>query len=329
MVATGYGLFSEEHPAPRLVELAQMAERAGFDFATISDHYHPWLGVQGESPFVWGALGAVAAATSRLVLGTAVTCPIQRMHPAIVAQASATAATLAPGRFFLGVGSGENLNEHVLGEHWPSSAVRLERLEEAIEIMRQLWSGRMISHRGRHFTVDRARLYSIPDIQPPVYVAASGKVSAGVAARAGDGMISGSPDADLIQLPVCVVFGRHILTKVIAGRCPGANPFVHQGGCNQGEPCVRGDQGTNSGNHRHPRSGYRLRPGANNRKVQGRREQQDVSRLAHVQEEKHQKARHDPQGQELAFRSCLSWQRQARTPNDQEQRDDRRTQRAK
>src|SRR5919197_5828657 len=169
----GYSLSSEEHPPKALVEQAVKAEEAGFELALISDHFHPWSDRQGQSPFVWTVLGAIAEKTSRLKLGTGVTCPLIRMHPAIVAQAAATVAAMMPGRFFLGVGTGENLNEHVTGARWPLPDERLELLEEAVEVMRILWQGGEQTHRGRHYTVDHARLYTLPDAPVPVYVAAS------------------------------------------------------------------------------------------------------------------------------------------------------------
>ena len=138
MITLGYKLSSEEQSPLDLVRYAQMAQDSGFGFALISDHYHPWIDKQGQSPFVWGVLGAIAQATQRLTVGTAVTCPTTRLHPAVVAQAAATAAALMPGRFFLGVGTGENLNEHVVGQGWPETEVRQERLEEAIAVIRQL-----------------------------------------------------------------------------------------------------------------------------------------------------------------------------------------------
>src|SRR5262249_45368597 len=141
MVELGYALSSEEHAPNDLVDFAQQAEDVGFAFALISDHFHPWLDRQGHSPFAWSVIGAIARSTRTLRLGTGVTCPIVRYHPAIVAQAAATCAAMMPGRFFLGVGSGENLNEHILAEGWPSAPVRLDMLAEAIEIIRQLWSG--------------------------------------------------------------------------------------------------------------------------------------------------------------------------------------------
>src|SRR5205814_8427429 len=134
MTSYGYKLSAEEHPASDLVRFAQRAEQAGFEFGAISDHFHPWTDKQGQSPFVWSVIGGIASTTERFRLGTAVTCPTTRIHPALVAQAAATAESMMPGRFFLGVGTGENLNEHVLGDAWPGIPVRRERLEEAIEV---------------------------------------------------------------------------------------------------------------------------------------------------------------------------------------------------
>jgi coenzyme F420-dependent glucose-6-phosphate dehydrogenase len=198
MITLGYKLSSEEQSAADLVRYAQMAQDSGFSFALISDHYHPWIDRQGQSPFVWSVLGAIAHATQRLTVGTAVTCPTMRIHPAIVAQAAATTATLMPGRFFLGVGTGENLNEHVVGQGWPETEVRQARLEEAIEVIRLLWKGGNQSHHGRYFTVENARLYSLPDALPPLYVAVGGPRSADLAGRVGDGMIGTEPDASTV-----------------------------------------------------------------------------------------------------------------------------------
>ncbi len=197
MISLGYKLSSEEHEPADLVRFAQMAEDAGFDFALISDHFHPWIDKQGQSPFVWSVIGAIAQATQRLVVGTAVTCPTMRIHPAIVAQASATCAALMPGRFLLGVGTGENLNEHILGEGWPETEVRQERLEEALHVIRLLWKGGNQSHHGRHYTVENARLYSLPDTPPPLLVAVGGPRTASMAGRLGDGMIGTGPEPSL------------------------------------------------------------------------------------------------------------------------------------
>jgi G6PDH family F420-dependent oxidoreductase len=199
VTAVGYALSSEEHGALALVRHAARAEEAGFTFAVISDHYHPWIDRQGQSPFVWGVLGAIAHATERIRIGTGVTCPTVRIHPAIIAQASATAAALMPGRFFLGLGTGERLNEHILGTTWPAWDVRAEMLGEAVGVIRELWRGAEMSHRGQHYTVENARIYTLPDPLPPIYVAASGPKAAGEAARFGDGLIGTSPDRSLIN----------------------------------------------------------------------------------------------------------------------------------
>ena len=195
----GYWLSSEEHGARRLVELAVEAEASGFTTAMISDHFHPWVSEQGESPFVWGVLGAISQATTRLELGTGVTAPVQRLHPAIVAQAAATAAALLPGRFFLGLGSGERLNEHITGEHWPSAGVRRAMLEEAIGVIRRLLDGGNVNHHGEHFDVEHAQLFSLPDEPPPLFIAASGKRSAALAGRTADGLIGVEPDPGVVD----------------------------------------------------------------------------------------------------------------------------------
>jgi G6PDH family F420-dependent oxidoreductase len=141
MIEIGYHLSCEEHPPDLLVPCARLAEEAGFDFVTISDHYHPWTDAQGQSAFVWSVIGAIAQVTERVPVGTAVTCPTVRIHPAVMAQAAATSATMLPGRFFFGVGTGEALNEHIFGDPWPSHDVRSEMLREAVEIIRRLWEG--------------------------------------------------------------------------------------------------------------------------------------------------------------------------------------------
>lgn len=194
MPRLGYALSSEEHAPADLVRHARMAEEGGFTFALISDHFHPWIDRQGQSPFVWSVLGAIAEATERLEVGTGVTCPTMRIHPAIVAQAAATTAALMPGRFFLGVGTGENLNEHVLGQRWPEWDVRIEMLEEAVDLIRRLWEGDNVSHHGRHYTVENARIYSLPETLPPIHVAAAGDKAAAFAGRSGDGLITTSTD---------------------------------------------------------------------------------------------------------------------------------------
>jgi coenzyme F420-dependent glucose-6-phosphate dehydrogenase len=195
----GYTLSSEEHGPKELVRNARAAEEAGFAFLTISDHFHPWTDRQGQSPFVWSVIGGVAEATERVRLGTGVTCPTIRIHPAIVAQAAATCAAMMDGRFFLGVGTGEELNEHITGARWPGPQERLEMLEEAIEVMRLLWQGGYQSHYGKHYTVEQARIYTLPDEPPEIAVAASQPEAAQLAGRAGDLLITVSPDEELVQ----------------------------------------------------------------------------------------------------------------------------------
>jgi G6PDH family F420-dependent oxidoreductase len=198
MAEIGVFLASEEHGPSELVRIARRAEAAGFRSVLISDHFHPWLDIQGQSPFVWSVIGGIAA-TTELRVTTGVTCPTVRIHPAIVAHAAATSQLLLDGRFVLGVGSGENLNEHILGDRWPSAGERLEMLEEAVEVMRALWSGKLVTHRGGYYTVDNARLYSCPPAPPPVVVSAFGPKAASLAARIGDGFITVTPDADLVR----------------------------------------------------------------------------------------------------------------------------------
>jgi len=193
----GYFLSCEEYSPAELLEQARHAADAGFGRLWISDHYHPWLDTQGQSPFVWSMIGAISQVCD-LPITTAVTCPTGRVHPAVVAQAAATSAVLTHGRFTLGVGTGEALNEHITGEVWPSSPVRREMLAEAVEIMRALWTGEVVQHRGRHYTVDHARLYTIPDTPPPVYVSGFGPESIALAAAIGDGYVNTAPDADAV-----------------------------------------------------------------------------------------------------------------------------------
>jgi G6PDH family F420-dependent oxidoreductase len=194
----GVFLSSEEHGPGELVSFAQAAEQAGLDAVLISDHFHPWLDEQGQSPFVWSVIGGIAA-TTKLRITTGVTCPTVRTHPAVIAQAAATSALMAPGRFRLGVGSGENLNEHILGGAWPPVRERLRMLEEAIEVMRKLWTGRIVTHHGEHYTVNNAQLYSVPESPPPVLVSAFGPKATSLAARVGEGFVNVKPDADLAR----------------------------------------------------------------------------------------------------------------------------------
>jgi G6PDH family F420-dependent oxidoreductase len=199
MMRVGYKLSSEEFGPRELVRYAERAEAAGFDFAMISDHFHPWTDRQGQSPFVWSVLGAIAARTERLEVGTAVTCPTMRTHPAIVAHAAATTAAMMPGRFFLGVGSGENLNEHIAGHRWPPVDVRQAMLEEAVAVIRQLWQGGYQDHHGRFYTLENARLYTLPQAPPPIHLAASGAKAAALAGRIGDGLITSDVAPEVVR----------------------------------------------------------------------------------------------------------------------------------
>jgi G6PDH family F420-dependent oxidoreductase len=194
----GYFLSCEEYTPAQLVEQARLAQDAGFQGLWISDHYHPWNDAQGQSPFVWSLIGALSQVVT-IPVTTAVTCPIMRIHPAVVAQAAATSAVLHDGRFVLGIGTGEALNEHITGERWPFAGERLEMLEEAVDVMRRLWEGDFVTHRGKHYTVEQARLYTLPAEPPKVYVSAFGPKAIDLAARIGDGYISTSPDGDLVR----------------------------------------------------------------------------------------------------------------------------------
>jgi G6PDH family F420-dependent oxidoreductase len=195
----GYFLSSEEWGPHDLVELAVKAQRAGFDRLWISDHYHPWNDEQGHSPFVWSVIGAIAAATENMTVTTAVTCPTLRIHPAIIAQAAATSAVLLGGRFVLGLGSGEALNEHILGDRWPDADERLEMLEEAVHVIRRLWEGGFQDHRGRHYRVQHARVYDLPDAPPPIVISGFGPKSIELAGRVGDGYCTVQPDAEAVN----------------------------------------------------------------------------------------------------------------------------------
>jgi coenzyme F420-dependent glucose-6-phosphate dehydrogenase len=195
----GYTLSGEEQGPRDLVRLASRAEDVGFGFAMISDHFHPWIDRQGHSPFVWGVLGGIAESTERLRVGTGVTCPLIRIHPAIVAHAAATAAVMLDGRFMLGLGTGENLNEHVLGDRWPPADERLEMLEEAVEVIRLLWEGGPQTHRGPHYRVENARIYDLPEQAIPILIAAKGERAGTLAGRVGDGLVGVAPEEELIR----------------------------------------------------------------------------------------------------------------------------------
>lgn len=199
MTNFGYTLSSEEHTPNDLVEYAREAEQRGYDFVSISDHYHPWVSEQGHAPFVWSTLGGVATATEEIDVVVGVSCPIMRMHPAIFAQATATTAQMLGDRFVWGVGTGENLNEHITGERWPEFEVRMAMLEESVDVMRKLWTGENVSHHGEHYTVENAKLFTLPEESPPINVAAGGPETADVAGRIGDGLVATSPESEVVD----------------------------------------------------------------------------------------------------------------------------------
>jgi coenzyme F420-dependent glucose-6-phosphate dehydrogenase len=199
MLELGYALSSEEFGPTDLIEAAGIAESLGFQFALISDHFHPWTNQQPHSPFVWSVIGGISQSVKALSLGTGVTCPLMRYNPAIIAQAAATSAVMMPGRFFLGLGTGENLNEHITGMHWPPAAQRQEMLEEAVAVMRLLWQGGWQTHCGKYYTVEQARIFTMPDEPPPILIAASKPGSAELAGRIGDGFISTVPKREMVK----------------------------------------------------------------------------------------------------------------------------------
>ncbi|MFF0296002.1 TIGR03557 family F420-dependent LLM class oxidoreductase [Kitasatospora sp. NPDC004615] len=218
MVRIGYTMMTEQRGPADLVADVVGAERAGFDFSVISDHYFPWLAEQGHASNAWVVLGAAARATDALPLMTYVTCPTFRYHPVVVAQQAATVQLLSGGRFRLGLGSGENLNEHVMGRGWPAAAVRQEMLAEAVEIIRALFAGGYVTHHGQHFQVDRAKLWDLPEPPPPIGVAVSGPASCALAGRLADLVIAVQPERSLLtgfaehggagkpavgQIPIC------------------------------------------------------------------------------------------------------------------------------
>ena len=195
----GYTMMCEQRGPKDLVDDVVLAEQAGFDFSVISDHYSPWLEEQGHSPYAWSVLGAAAAKTERIGLMTYVTCPTFRYHPAVVAQKAATVALLADGRFRLGLGAGENLNEHIVGGGWPGADVRHERLREAVAIIRDLWGGGYVNFRGSHFEVASAKLYDLPDEPIQLGIAVSGQQSCDLAGKMADIAIAVEPEADLVR----------------------------------------------------------------------------------------------------------------------------------
>jgi G6PDH family F420-dependent oxidoreductase len=196
----GYTMMTEQAGPKALVDDVVAAERAGFDFSVISDHYFPWLDAMGHAPYAWAVLGAAAQATQRIGLMTYVTCPIKRYHPAVVAQKAATVDLLSDGRFTLGLGAGENLNEHVTGGGWPPANTRHAMLAEAVDIITELWGGGYVNYDGRHFQVDSAKLWDLPDRPVPLAIAVSGAQSCGLAGARADAMVGVEPEARLVRL---------------------------------------------------------------------------------------------------------------------------------
>ncbi|MBO0842225.1 MAG: TIGR03557 family F420-dependent LLM class oxidoreductase [Nocardioides sp.] len=194
----GYFLSTEEYGPAELIEQARLAEEAGFEALAISDHFHPWNNEQGQSPFVWGVIGAISQVCD-LPVTTAVTCPTMRLSPVVTAQAAATAAVQLGGRFRLGVGTGEALNEHIHGDRWPPADVRMEMLVEAVQVIRRMWSGEVVDHHGRHYTVENARIYTLPDQPPEIFVSGFGPQATRLAGRIGDGYVTTSTDTDLLK----------------------------------------------------------------------------------------------------------------------------------
>jgi len=197
-VKIGYFLSCEEYSPAELITQARLAEQAGFESLWISDHFHPWNDEQGQSPLVWSVIGAISQVCTLPVV-TAVTCPTVRIHPVVIAQAAATSAVLTDGKFILGVGSGEALNEHVTGARWPDANVRLDMLEEAVDVLRTMWKGDFVDHHGAYYTVENARIYTLPKEPIPIYVSAFGPKAADVAGRIGDGFITTTPDKEMIR----------------------------------------------------------------------------------------------------------------------------------
>ena len=199
MTRFGYTLMTEQSGPKQLVEYAVSAERLGFDFEVSSDHYSPWLAAQGHAPNAWTLLGAVAQATERVELFTYVTCPTVRYHPAVVAQQAATLQILADGRFTLGVGSGENLNEHVVGQGWPTIKRRQDMLREAVQIIRELFTGELVDWKGDYFEVDSARLWDVPEVPVAIAAAVSGERSVETFSPLVDHLIAVEPDKELVD----------------------------------------------------------------------------------------------------------------------------------
>ncbi len=223
MGTVGYAASFEQFHPTDLLSFSKQAEKAGFGAVMASDHFHPWVPSQGHSAFVWAWMGALGA-TTQLRFGTGVTPPGYRYHPAVLAQAAATLEAMYPGRFYLGLGAGEALNEHIVGDYWPEAPTRLERLMESIEIIKALFSGKKIKHRGTHFNVESAKLYTMPEAPPPIYVATSGPIMAKRTGKFTDGLITvGAADEKLKML-----VDRYEAGAKEAGKDPATMPRLLQ-----------------------------------------------------------------------------------------------------
>lgn len=199
MAEFGFSLSSEQLAPQEMINLSKKAEQIDFDFLMMSDHFHPWVDAQGQSPFIWSVLGGASQVTSTIPIATGVTATIMRIHPVILAQATATTAAMMEGRFRFGVGSGENLNEHIIGEGWPPVQVRHSMFRESIEIIRELWKGENTNYYGEHYTVEDARIYSLPQNPPPIIVSAFGPQAAKIAGEMGDALVTTSPNEEVIK----------------------------------------------------------------------------------------------------------------------------------
>ena len=204
----GYTLMTEQSGPRQIVRYAAVAERAGFDFEVMSDHFFPWLTEQGHAGYAWSMLGAITQVTDRVELMTYVTCPLMRYHPAVVAQKAATIGILSEGRFTLGLGAGENLNEHIVGRGWPPVNVRHEMFGEALDIISQLFDGGYVSYAGSHYRVDSAKLWDLPETRVPIGVAVSGDQSIDAFAPLADHLVAVEPQADLVKTWDRAIGGR-------------------------------------------------------------------------------------------------------------------------
>ncbi len=200
MPILGYSAALEQFHPTDLIRWCQEAEQAGFGGVMAADHFHPWVPQQGQSPLVWPWMGSLGSSTKKLTFGPGVTCASYRYHPAIIAQGAATLAVMYPGRFWLGIGTGEALNEHVVGGEWPEAPVRLERMIESIEVIKQLFTGKKTRYSGKHIKMESARLYTRPEVPCPIFIAASGPKTAETAGRLCDGLITPAAPAEKLKM---------------------------------------------------------------------------------------------------------------------------------